>query len=82
MAKITKGLEEAFACKCPRIALEAMKMIEEVAAKHGLEPGHLTWAASGEAVLTNTGGVTTTISQSGSIVMTRGGEVIFSIVCK
>jgi RHS repeat-associated protein len=82
--QVLKGIESEVAASQPRSALEAMKAVASAAERMHLEPGHLipklSTLPNGPIVLSQAGGITTTLLPNGGItIVDRLGEVLLHI---
>jgi hypothetical protein len=80
LAQVLSGIERGYGAAGPKSALEALGLVKNATSAVGLEPGVATVAKSGEILLENVGGITTTLGTNGSILVQRGSDVLLHLV--
>jgi RHS repeat-associated protein len=80
LAGVLGGIEQGFGANAPRSAVEALGIVEQATAQVGLEAGYATSGPTGEIILQNAGGITTTLGTDGSIIVQRGSDVLLHLV--
>jgi hypothetical protein len=73
-------LEKAFRAAGPQNAGEAFNVIKQATTEVGMDVGVGAMAAGGSIVLQNVGGVATTITSTGQVIVQRGSEVILHLM--
>jgi hypothetical protein len=71
------AMEQVFTEVGPTNAMEALDVVNRAAVQVNLEPGILDVA---KMTLTNAGGVLTTLAADGSILVTRGSDIVLHLV--
>ena len=79
LGALVPAIQAGFAAAAPTTAFEALDVIASATASVGLEPGIAALGESGEIVLTNVGGITTTLGTDGSILIERAGSILLSL---
>ena len=73
------AIEQEFALNSPSTAFQALSVVQRAVASVGLDIGYAAVAANGAIVLTNKGGVITTVTAIGSIIVEKAGQVLLSL---
>jgi hypothetical protein len=80
LAQVLGGIEKGYAAAGPKNALDALSLVKNATSSAGLEAGVATLGKTGEIVLQNVGGVTTTLGTNGSILVQRGSDVLLHLL--
>jgi hypothetical protein len=81
LAKILSGMETNFGTIAPKTAFEALNVVQKATSGARVDIGVATTVTeAGEIVLSNVGGVTTTIGTNGSILVQRGADVLLHLL--
>ena len=79
LAQVLGGIERGVAAAQPKTALEAAAVVQRAATQAGLDVGVASVGPAGQIILKNVGGVVTTLGTNGSIVVTRGADVLLGL---
>ena len=80
LAQVLGGIEKGYRAAGPKNALEALGLVKNATSAAGLETGVATVSKTGEIVLQNVGGITTTLGTNGSILVQRGSDVLLHLL--
>jgi len=76
---LLNAIEKAYRTAGPKNAAEALNVVRQATTAVGLDIGVGAMGAGGSIVLTNVGGITTTITSAGEIVIQRGADLILRL---
>jgi RHS repeat-associated protein len=80
LAQVLGGIEKGYSAAGPKTALDALKVVKNATTAAGLDTGVATVGKTGEIVLQNVGGVSTTLGTNGSILVQRGADVLLHLL--
>jgi hypothetical protein len=79
LQEVLQNIESEFAAAAPKSAGDALTVIDRATSAAKLEPGVASLAPDGGVILENAGGITTTISKAGDIIIQRGDQVLMRL---
>jgi hypothetical protein len=83
LSQVLQGMQDAFQANPPCNAEQGLDLVRQVTNQLNIQPGIITnmpqYLSGGPAILQNVGGVITTVSQNGSIVVEKGGQIILRL---
>jgi hypothetical protein len=80
LAQVLGGIEQGYRSISPTNALQGLRVVSDAAARMGLETGIGSSTIGGSIVLQNVGGIVTTISPNGTILVQRGSDVLLHLI--
>jgi hypothetical protein len=79
LQEVLQNIESEFAAATPKSAGDALSVIDRATSAAKLEAGVASLAPDGSVILENAGGITTTISKAGDIIIQRGDQVLMRL---
>jgi hypothetical protein len=80
LVRVLNGIQEGYVAAAPKSAMEALSVVQNATKVLNLEPGIATLQTNGGIILSNVGGIITTISAGGAILVQRGTDILLHIV--
>jgi stage V sporulation protein SpoVS len=80
LGQLLPALESEFGAAAPANALDALNVVGQATKSIGLESGYVISSGGDTIVLQNAGGVITTLSSDGSILVQRGSDILLHLI--